>query len=128
MAQTTTATATATKVMNRDAHPATWGKGPVPRQVSGLFYNNQAQGRDFGGGFFIARGAATEHIPATSKGSALIIWNKDYVIGLLRNHQTGKTRVLSHEELQQVERWRNARAEAAEKANELSAQPQEQTA
>lgn len=104
-------------VMNREAHPATWGRGPTPRQVSGLFYNNQTLGSDFNGGFFIARGAAKLEIPATSKGSALVIWNDQYIIGLLRHAETGKIRCLSLEELHQVEAWRNARVEAANKVN-----------
>ena len=110
--------------MNRELHPATWGRGPLPRQVSGLFYNNQQLGADYAGGFFIARGAASEPIPCTSKGDALIIWNDDYIIGLLRNKETGKIRVLSMEEMRQVERWKDMRQLAADKANEIEVQAQ----
>lgn len=109
-------------VMGRTVHPATWGRGPLPRQVSGLFYNNQMKGSDFAGGFFVARGSASEPIPATSKGDALIIWNNEFIIGLLRHKETGKMRCLSLEELRQVEKWKNTRQEAADKANEIQAQ------
>lgn len=108
------------QVMGRVLHPATWGRGPLPRQVSGLFYNNQQLGSDFHGGFFIARGAASERIPCTSKGSVVVIWNKSYIIGLLRHKESGKIRVLSMDEMRQVEAWRNTRAEAESKANEIA--------
>jgi len=113
-----TATQQAT-VMNRVVHPATWGRGPLPRQVSGLFYNNSLKGSDFHGGFFVARGTSSEHIP-TRKGNVLVIWNHQYIIGLLRHCESGKIRCLSLEELQAIEKWRNARAEAEAKANELA--------
>jgi hypothetical protein len=50
----------------------------------------------------------------------VVIWNKSYIIGLLRHKESGKIRVLSMDEMRQVEAWRNTRAEAESKANEIA--------
>lgn len=103
------------EVFGRQVHPAT-GNSVLPRQASGLYYNNAKRGEAFLDGFFVAREATSMLFPC-SLGTIKVIMNDSFCIGLLRRNDNGLIRTLTYDELERLEKWHNAKQRAARNAN-----------
>jgi len=98
------------EIFGRELHPC-YRSGILPRQASGLFYNNAMRGETFAKGFFVARGAQSLAIQG-KQATGLVIMNSKYVLGLKRCREDGSVELMSKDELQSIERSHNRRVEA----------------
>ena len=86
-----------TTLLGRHIHPAHRG-GILPRQASGLYYHNRFQG------FKVAEGAFAKQFE-TSKGTAWLFINSEFILGMVREAKGTWPRLMTQDELEKSAMW-----------------------